>query len=69
MVVLAKINQHLISKGMRYDFGSAGAICSIKESSGPQNQRVHIVLKASKSSGAKGDVLKICGCVHPMHPF
>ena len=31
-----------------------GAVCSIKESSGPQNQRVHIVLKASKSAGAKG---------------
>ena len=39
----------------------AGAVCSIKESSGTQNQRVHIVLKASKSAGAKGDVPKICG--------
>ena len=33
-----------------------------------QNQRVHIVLEASKSAGAKGDVLKICGFVHPLHP-
>ena len=49
-------------------FGSAGAVCSIKESCGPQNQRVHIVLKASKSACAKGDVPKICGCVHPLHP-
>ena len=45
---------------MRYEFGSAGAVCSIKESSGPQNQQVHIVLKASKSAGAKGDVPYIC---------
>ena len=28
-------------QGMHQDFGSAGAVCSIKESSGPQNQRVH----------------------------
>ena len=28
-------------------------------------QRVHIVLEASKSAGAKGDVPKICGSVHP----
>ena len=34
------------------EFGSAGAVCSIKESSGPQNQRVHLVLKALKSVGA-----------------
>ena len=32
------------------------------------NQRVHIVLEASKSAGAKGDVPKICGFVHPLHP-
>ena len=31
-------------------------------------QRVHIVLEASNSAGAKGDVPKICGFVHPMHP-
>ena len=31
-------------------------------------QRVHIVLEALKSAGAKGDVLKICGFVHPLHP-
>ena len=31
-------------------------------------QRVHIVLKASKSVGAKGNVPKICGFVHPLHP-
>ena len=33
-----------------------------------QNQRVHIVLEASKSAGAKGDILKICGFVHSLHP-
>ena len=43
---------HVARQGMRQEFGSAGAVCSIKESSGPQNQRVHIVLKASKSAGA-----------------
>ena len=32
-------------------------------------QRVHIVLEASKSAGAKGDVAKICGFVHPLHPL
>ena len=32
-------------------------------------QRVHIVLKASKSAVAKGDVPKICGFVHPLHPL
>ena len=31
-------------------------------------QRMHIVLEASKSAGAKGDVPKICGFVHPLHP-
>ena len=31
-------------------------------------QRVHIILGASKSAGAKGDVPKICGFVHPLHP-
>ena len=31
-------------------------------------QRVHIALEASKSAGAKGDVPKICGFVHPLHP-
>ena len=30
-------------------------------------QRVHIVLEASKSAGAKGDVPKICGFMHPLH--
>ena len=34
-----------------------GASCSIKESSGPQNEWLHIVLKASKSEGAKGNLL------------
>ena len=29
-------------------------------------QRVHIVLVASKSAGAIGDVPKICGFVHPL---
>ena len=29
-------------------------------------QRVHIVLEASKSAGAKGDVPTICGFVHPL---
>ena len=32
-------------------------------------QWVHIVLEASKSVGAKGDVPKICGLVHPLHPL
>ena len=32
-------------------------------------QRVHIVLEASKSAGAKGGVPKIFGFVHPLHPF
>ena len=32
-------------------------------------QLVHIVLEASKSAGAKGDVPKICGFVHPVHPL
>ena len=44
-----------------------GAVCSIEESSSPQNLRVPIVLKASKSAGGKGDVLKIYGFVHPLH--
>ena len=32
-------------------------------------QRVHIVLQASKSAGAKGDVPKFCGFVNPLHPL
>ena len=31
-------------------------------------QQVHIVLEASKSASAKGDLPKICGFVHPLHP-
>ena len=30
-------------------------------------QQVHIVLEASKSAGAKGEVPKICGFLHPLH--
>ena len=44
---------------MHKEFGSAGAVCSIEESSGPQNPWLLIVLGASKSAGAKGDVPKI----------
>ena len=40
---------------MRLKFGSAVAVSSIEESSGPQNLQLPIVLKASKSAGAKGD--------------
>ena len=29
-------------------------------------QRMHILLEASKSAGAKGDVPKICGFMHPL---
>ena len=53
---------------MHWEFGSAGAVCSIEESSGSQNLRVHIGLKASKSGGSKDDVPKINGFVHPLHP-
>ena len=52
---------------MCQEFGSAGA--GAVYSLGFQNQRVHIVLEASKSAGAKGDVPKICGFVHPLHPY
>ena len=54
---------------MRKKFGSAGAVCSIEESSGHQNPWVPIVLKASKSAGAKGDVPMIYRFVHPLHTF
>ena len=49
---------------VRYKFGSAGA-----DSSGPQNLQVSILLKASKSADAKGDVSKIYGFVHPGAPM
>ena len=62
-----KDSNEYYTQGMHYEFGSAGTGCSIKESSGPQNQRVHIVLKASKSAGAKGDAPKICWFMHPLH--
>ena len=32
-------------------------------------QRVHLVLEASKSAGAKGDVPKISRFMHPLHPL
>ena len=32
-------------------------------------QRVYIILEASKSGAAKGDVPKLCGFVHPLHPL
>jgi hypothetical protein len=38
---------------MHYEFESAGAVCSIEEGS----EWVSIELRASKSAGAKGDVL------------
>ncbi len=50
-------------------FRSADAVYSIEESSGPQNPRVSIELKAYKSAGAKSDVPKIYGFVHLLHPF
>ena len=53
---------------MHWEFGSSGAVFSIEESSGPQNPLVSIVLRASKSAGAKDDVPKIYGFVHPLHP-
>jgi hypothetical protein len=39
------------AQGMREKFGSAGAVCSIKESSGPQNQRVQKVM-SQRSAGS-----------------
>ena len=47
----------------------AGAVCSIEESSGPQNLWVPIVLKASKYVGVKSYVPKINEFVHLLHPF
>ena len=44
---------------MCQEFGSAGA--GAVYSLGFQYQRVHIVLEASKSAGAKGDVSKSLG--------
>ena len=35
---------------MHWEFGSAGAVCSIEDSSGPQNQRVQKVM----SQGSTG---------------
>ena len=51
---------------MHEEFGSVGAVCSIEESSVPQNLQVSIVLKASKFVGAKGDVPKIYEFTAPM---
>ena len=47
---------------MGWEFGSAGAV------SGPQTPRVPIVVRASKSETAKGDVPKIYEFVHLVHP-
>ena len=41
----------------------------ILESSGSENSGCTKELEASKSAGAKGDVPKICGFVHPLHPL
>ena len=54
----------LLNQGICQKFGSAGAVCSIEENSGSQNMQVSIVLKASKSTGAKGDVPKFYGFMH-----
>ena len=55
-------------QGVHWEFGIAGAACSIAESSGGQNLHVSIVvLKASKYVGAKGDVPKIYGCTLCTH--
>ena len=45
----------MLSQGNRYEFGSEGAVCFIEESSGPPNPWVPIVLRTSKSAGAKGN--------------
>ena len=47
----SKLSQFRLIQGMHWEFGSAGAVCSIEESCGPQNLRVSIVLKASKFGG------------------
>ena len=52
---------------MELDLRVQSVLC-IEESSGSKNLRVSIVsivLKASKSEGAKGDVPKFYGFVHP----
>ena len=49
------------------EFENAGAVCSIVESSWPQNPRVPIVLRTSKSAGARLDVWKFHEC-HARHP-
>ena len=50
---------------IRNYFGTVDTVCSIEEISGPQYLRVSIVTRASKSMGAKVDVPKIYGFVHP----
>ena len=45
----------MLSQGNRYKFGSEGAVCFIEESSEPPNPWVPIVLRTSKSAGAKGN--------------
>ena len=59
------------SQGMFKEFESAGAVCSVEESSVSQNLGGLIALKASKSAsksaGAKGDVPKIYGVGHLLH--
>ena len=64
------VNKLLCMKnaGTQQEFESAGAVYSTEESSGPQNLKISIVLKASKSAGAKGYVSKSYKFVHPLHP-
>ena len=48
--IIKTVTGSRLIQAMRWEFGS---VCFIEESTGPQNLRVSIVLKSSKSGGAK----------------
>ena len=48
--LILKLITSVLIQGMRQEFGSAGSVCSIEESSGPQNLRVQKVM-SQRSTG------------------
>ena len=56
--------ERFVQTGHALEIWICGCSRSIEESYGPQNP---IILRYSKFSGAKGDVPKIYGFVHPLH--
>ena len=63
---ISSITKQLFIQAMGLEFGSAGAVCSIEESSGPQNMRFSIVnLRVQKVMSQRSKGLCTCANTFP----